>query len=84
MTEIDEMLTPAETARILGVKRQTLSAWRLYGRGPRFVRVGRLIRYRRETIEKWIAGNEVSSTSMEVENTTGTVDAVQGIGRAAK
>jgi excisionase family DNA binding protein len=59
----DVLLTPVEAARILGVKRQTLSVWRLNGRGPRFVRVGRLIRYRRGTIEKWLEGNEVSSTS---------------------
>jgi predicted DNA-binding transcriptional regulator AlpA len=32
--------TTQQTAEILGVKASTLEVWRVYGKGPRFCRVG--------------------------------------------
>ena len=42
-----EWLSNVEAAHFLGVREQTLAAWRMRGKGPRFSRCGRLIRYRR-------------------------------------
>lgn len=50
-------------ASVLGVQPRTLESWRLRGGGPRYVQVGRLIRYRRLTLEQWLAERERSSTS---------------------
>jgi len=50
----NELLTPAEAARVLRVSHKTLPRWRWSGDGPDFVRVGRSIRYRREDLEKYI------------------------------
>lgn len=54
-----ELLSAEETARILGVKPQTLAAWRLYKRGPRYTKMGRLVKYRRSDIEAFIERNSV-------------------------
>lgn len=40
------VLTNKEAARQLGVSHRTLEDWRLMNRGPRFVKLGRLVRYR--------------------------------------
>lgn len=46
-----EYLTTAEAAVLLGVSVRTLEALRAEGRGPRFVRVGRAVRYPRDTVQ---------------------------------
>jgi predicted DNA-binding transcriptional regulator AlpA len=38
----------------LGVSRSTLQSWRYAGRGPRFLKIGRLIRYRNADIEAFL------------------------------
>ena len=50
------LLRPIEAALLLGVKPQTLAAWRHYGKHPDLppVRIGRQIRYRQEDVERFI------------------------------
>lgn len=48
---IDE---PALAAR-LGVSRSTLQSWRYAGRGPRFIKLGRLVRYRSTDVVLMVA-----------------------------
>jgi excisionase family DNA binding protein len=48
------MLTPAEVATILAVPQGTLTTWRQNGSGPRWVRVGRHVRYARAELERWL------------------------------
>ncbi len=55
-----ELLTTEEAARILGVKPQSLAVWRLHGENLPFVKVGRLVRYRRSDIEKWLEAQTVT------------------------
>jgi predicted DNA-binding transcriptional regulator AlpA len=58
-----ELLTPPELAALLGVKVQTLAAWRVSGDGPPFCHVGRWVRYRRAAVEAWLLAHERASTS---------------------
>jgi excisionase family DNA binding protein len=53
-TPLSTLLSVEEVAEYLGVPTGTLANWRHLGRGPAFVRVGRLIRYRAEDIAGWI------------------------------
>lgn len=55
-------LTAAELASELGRSVSTLRAWRCAGYGPRFVRRGTLILYRREAVEEWLREAEVANT----------------------
>jgi len=39
------------------VSRSTLQAWRYRGRGPRYIKIGRLIRYRNADVDAFLAVN---------------------------
>lgn len=60
------MLNTEDVARQTGLAVSTLEKLRLTGNGPRFVKLGRAVRYRPEDIENWIASRIVSSTSESV------------------
>jgi excisionase family DNA binding protein len=49
--ELPEYLTTREAAALVGVSVRTLEALRAEGRGPRFVRIGRAVRYPRDTVQ---------------------------------
>jgi hypothetical protein len=49
------LLTEEEVARQLHVSIASLRRWRLERRGPQFIKVGSLVRYRPEQIESWLA-----------------------------
>jgi predicted DNA-binding transcriptional regulator AlpA len=55
--------TPAAVAEYLGKSVASLSQMRYTGTGPKFVRVGRSIRYKQSDIEQWIADNTHISTT---------------------
>lgn len=50
----DRLLTSQEAADMLGVAVDTLANWRLQGKGPRWLRVHRLIRYWLSDLLKWL------------------------------
>lgn len=51
------LLTPKELAELLGVSIRSI--WRRINDGtiPEPVRIGRLVRWHRQTIENWLLGN---------------------------
>lgn len=51
---LQSLLTPDEAAKILEVRPSTLARWRWAGRGPRYAKYGKVIRYRREDIDAFI------------------------------
>jgi excisionase family DNA binding protein len=46
-------LTDVEVASRLGVSRFTVRAWRLKGHGPKFLKMGRAVRYRPEDVDEY-------------------------------
>lgn len=38
----------------LGISRSTLQSWRYSGRGPRYIKLGRLVRYRNADVEAYL------------------------------
>ena len=57
------LLDESAVAKQLHCETKTLQAWRCRGGGPEFVKVGRLVRYRPESVLEWIAARTVRSTS---------------------
>lgn len=56
-----ELITDTEAAKVLGVTVGTLQVWRSKNRYPlKYVKVGRLIRYRREDILAFIEHRTIS------------------------
>jgi len=49
-----EWLSIEDFARELGVPIATVYAWRHKGTGPRGIKVGRHVRYRRRDVERWL------------------------------
>lgn len=49
-----KLLDQNEVAEMLSVKPRTLEYWRLNGIGPKYVKVGKLVRYREIDINKYI------------------------------
>lgn len=60
--ETPELLTVAQFAELLSVHPATLATWRYEGRGPRFIKVGRHVRYRLADINTWLDEQARSST----------------------
>lgn len=53
------ILTTEEVAASLEVTEHTLAMWRSEGKGPKFVRLGRGIFYRRSDVQEWIDASVV-------------------------
>jgi len=62
----DPLLTPFEAAAYIGVSENTLSVWRCVGRyAIPFIKVGRLVRYRRSDLEAWLESRTHTSGATE-------------------
>lgn len=61
-TGLDVLLTPVQASSTLGLAIQTLADLRYKGRGPQFVKVGRLVRYRLRDLEAWLDSRTFTHT----------------------
>ena len=62
MTSKPELLDNAPAAEYVGVKPHTLEIWRCTGRYKiPFVKVGRLVKYRRADLDAWLASRTVNA-----------------------
>lgn len=59
----DQLLNEEQLATLWNISHRTLQKWRTTGGGPRFVKVGSLVRYRHTDIEDFIASNTLKHTS---------------------
>ncbi len=49
-----DLIDEVELAVRLGVSRSTLQSWRYTARGPRFIKLGRLVRYRNADVDAYL------------------------------
>lgn len=63
---IKEPLVTPEAARVVGLSPRTLEKYRTAGRGPAYLKLGRIVRYELRELEAWMDARRVSSTSMQV------------------
>lgn len=59
----EELINERMAAETLAVAVRTLQWWRIRGGGPKFVKLGRAVRYRRSDLLAWIDANTRRSTS---------------------
>jgi excisionase family DNA binding protein len=59
----DRLLTPAQVAERLGIAVRTLETWRYRGRSPRYIRVGKHVRYRPADVDAFLAEHERAGTA---------------------
>jgi len=53
-----DVFTPAQLAERYGVSELTLTEWRYKGKGPRWFKAGKNVRYRKSAVDEWEAGQE--------------------------
>lgn len=58
-----EYLDVNDLERLTKISKSTWDKKRLTGDGPRFIKIGRAVRYRLSDVEAWLAAHAVSSTS---------------------
>ena len=56
------LLTSRDVAALLGLKDRTIDMMRVTGKGPVFLKIGRLVRYRLSDVETWLAQQVRTST----------------------
>ena len=57
------LIDTVQLAEYLGNEVNTCEGWRLKGIGPSFIKVGRLVRYKTQTVDLWIESQTRNSTS---------------------
>ena len=63
----DKLLTQKEVKDITGLADSTLEQWRLKGKGPKFIKLGRLVRYRLSDIDAYISGLRGFNSTTEAD-----------------
>ena len=56
----DNLLTTDELAKIMGLAVITIQHWRGTGRGPAFLKLGRAVRYERDSVARFYAQNRAA------------------------
>lgn len=54
---MSDYFTPAALAQKLEISVRTLGRWRVQGRGPRAITIGRVVRYSHDAVAAWEAAN---------------------------
>jgi len=67
-----ELLTELEAAEFLGVKGQTLRAWRHRNQGPPYLKLAGKIKYRSEDLSTYVEGSRVVPGSKPRRGSRGT------------
>jgi excisionase family DNA binding protein len=57
----ETVLTAAEAAEYVNYPEETLRRWRALGTGPRYIKAGRHVRYRKAALDKWLEERERES-----------------------
>jgi len=68
MTNHDKTLTTKEAAELLGIKPGTLEIWRVYGKSPRWMKIGKAVRYRLSDLNEFMENCTREHTSEGVKN----------------
>ena len=56
-----EYLDEKRLCALLGISSVTATKWRAKAKGPPFIKIGRLVRYRRSAVDAWLRANTVGA-----------------------
>ena len=51
---IEKLLNEFDLARITGLSVASVRRWRLFGKGPRYLKIGAAVRYKPEDVKEWL------------------------------
>lgn len=58
---VSEFLDEKGLCALLSISSVTTTKWRAKAKGPPFIKVGRLVRYRRSDVDAWLRTNTIGS-----------------------
>lgn len=61
--DLESLLTDGDLEKAKIRSRSSLQKDRLKGTGPKYLKIGRLVRYRPADVQAWLAAREAQSTS---------------------
>jgi predicted DNA-binding transcriptional regulator AlpA len=64
---MQNLLSVDDAAKVLGLSVSILNKHRVYGTGPRFLKLGRSVRYSPEDLAEWIESHRRRSTSEQAK-----------------
>ena len=59
---MEKLLESHEAAELLGLSRRTLERFRCDGRGPKFLKLGRRVKYAESHLHEWLSFNIATQT----------------------
>ena len=62
---LDEAIDTPAVSQLTGVPTCTLTTWRCRGGGPRFLKYGKCVRYRRRAVPDWMTESEAPYTDRD-------------------
>ena len=62
---LDEAIDTPAVSQLTGVPTCTLTTWRCRGGGPRFLKYGKCVRYRRRAVFDWMTESEAPYTDRD-------------------
>lgn len=60
------LLSVSEVAQITGLSISNLNFFRLSGQGPAYLKVGRLVKYRLESVMQWLDGTQAVNSKSAI------------------
>lgn len=67
---VEDLLTETDVAKKLRVTLACLRRWRLERRGPKFIKLGALVRYRPDAILEWLESRPAGGTPSKPPDTS--------------
>lgn len=58
---VSEFLDEKGLCTLIAISSVTATKWRAKAKGPPFIKVGRLVRYRRSDVDAWLRTNTIGS-----------------------
>lgn len=58
-------LDTTQLCDLLGIGQKAVEKWRLHGKGPRYIKVGKLVRYEESDVLAWLEEQKRSNTTQK-------------------
>jgi predicted DNA-binding transcriptional regulator AlpA len=65
---LQELLNERDVARITGLSVASVRRWRLLRQGPKYLKIGAAVRYRREDVTAWLASRPTGGEGHTLES----------------
>jgi len=62
---VENLLNEHDIARITGMSVASVRRWRLFSQGPKYLKIGSAVRYRREDVSAWLAARPTGGEQRE-------------------